>query len=512
MSAPTAIVEEVPAKLLVPISLRQRIKRLKVVFGLIFLLGYSNAVSAPNIPELITSTFGGNSYLVSGLFAGGSGLLACLYAPAVGAISDSKSRRWALLLTQVLSVLPVVAFLASQNYWAYAAVNTVLGLSGPTLSLLMTCVTDYIPPSCPARTETFAMTMFFFLLGVGTGPIVSMCVSVYLSFVIAGVCMLMAVPITYYLLPPPEKYRVEDEEARRAFIEAAVRSGRCPMLPSGRISMSYGSVAPPTAADGQDTQALLQDSQCPAASVQNGTDAVDDSVVAVTVDDQPVMSPTATGDTSQADAPPLGAVAHVKAAVARMRRVLAASRELRLVLFVVFWSCMCQEALETNLMLYLQNKLNFKSNDFTVLIVIVSVSGLISLGIVVSTLRRCLGTIRTLEVCIMGNVLFALGLCFVEEKWQALAVTTFGIFGYGVFPCSSSLVAHAVAQPDAGAAQGILTAMRMLAQAVGPVVFGALFNATQYTSLPGTPYLIGSACGLFALGSAIVVSKLVTLP
>jgi len=502
---------EVPKGTPVVLTLGQRVRRLKVVFLLIFLLGASSAAAAPNIPQLITDTFGGNSYLISGLFSGFKGLLACIYAPTIGSLSDGKNRRWALLLAFISSTVAPVVYLCSSSYWAFAGVDTVLGLAGPILSLLMTCVTDYIPATCPARTESFAMTMFFFLLGVALGPFAALALDVYFSFVFSAALLAVAIAVTFFLLPRAGRYRDEDESIAREYLTSHV-PGTCPVLPAGRLANMIAGE------QDADERRLLNASGSDAAGQQEdylaaapvGAVGATDAITAVTIDE--TGSETNSSAASARSTRPEGTVATLGAATRRMVHVYKAHQSLRLVLAIVFWSCMCQEALESSLTLYLQRRVGFTNDDLVPFIAIVALGGLVSLGLAVPLLRRCFGTLRTLQLGILGNIFFAAGLALLWTKWMAYAVCAFGILGYGVFPCSSSLIAHVVPQESAGAAQGILSAMRMTAQAIGPVVFGVVFHYTQHTAVPGAPYIIGAVCGVVALIVAYIVSRLVALP
>ena len=504
---------EVPKGTPVVLSLGQRVRRLKVVFLLIFLLGASSAAAAPNVPQLITDTFGGNSYLVSGLFSSAKGMLACVYAPTIGSLSDGKNRRWALLLAFISSTIAPVAYLCTSSYWVFAGVDTILGLSGPVLSLLMTCVTDYIPATCPARTESFAMTMFFFLIGVAFGPFASLAISTYYSFAFSAVLLVGANLITWFLLPRAGRYRDEDEAIARQYLDSHV-PGTCPVLPTGRLANMIAGE------QGADERRLLNTSDAsepgnaqqadylaaaPAAATVGGTDGI--TSIDINGGDSETSTLVADGER-----PPETLMRTLKAAVRRMVHVFKAHRSLRLVLAIVFWSCMCQEALESSLTLYLQRRVGFTNHDLVPFIAIVALGGLISLGLVVPLLRRWVGTLRTLQLGILGNIFFAAGLALLYTKWMAYSVCVFGILGYGVFPCSSSLVAHVVPHESAGAAQGILSAMRMLAQGIGPVIFGLVFHFTQYSSVPGASYVVGAVCGVVALIVAYIVSRMVALP
>lgn len=180
---------------------------------------------------------------------------------------------------------------------------------------------------------------------------------------------------------------------------------------------------------------------------------------------------------------------------------------MRLLALLIFWSYTCQEVLESFVMLYANETLNFSDTDQIYLIGVIALSGLLSLSVMVALLKKYIGTRNTMRVAILGNITYCLLYAFVRTKWQGLAVPALGLLGNAVYPCTCALVAKTASQRDAGAGQGVASAVRSIAEGISPLAFGALFNVTQHFTLPGIGFLVGAVCGGIALLLSFWVKK-----
>jgi MFS transporter, DHA1 family, tetracycline resistance protein len=183
------------------------------------------------------------------------------------------------------------------------------------------------------------------------------------------------------------------------------------------------------------------------------------------------------------------------------RRLMEAwlnSADLRWITVIVFANGLAENLLDSLLMLYLRKTLHFTSEDRSVVIAILGVGSVIGLIAVTRLMRMKLGSLGTLRLDLLVNVLTCSLYSFVTAKWGIYAVTSLSVAGMGVFPCACAVAALCLEHEAAGLAQGVATAARMLSGGIAPIAFGLVFNATAHSSFPGVTFLIAAMCVLAA--------------
>ena len=177
----------------------------------------------------------------------------------------------------------------------------------------------------------------------------------------------------------------------------------------------------------------------------------------------------------------------------RAWRLFCSNRNLVCLSAIVFWNYLTQDMFEQMLLLYLQNTLNFTDNDQTYAIGVMSLASVLFVILVVAW-RDHLSDASMLRVALIANCAMSILYCFATRKWQAIALPAFNVLGMAALPCVSSMTVDAVGPAEVGAAQGLIAAARVAAGTVCPLAYGWLFNATQSSNMPGSPFLVGAAC------------------
>lgn len=174
------------------------------------------------------------------------------------------------------------------------------------------------------------------------------------------------------------------------------------------------------------------------------------------------------------------------------------STDLRLITLVVFANGLAENLMDSLLMLYLRRTLHFTSEERSTVIFILGAGSVIGLVAVTRLIRMKLGSLGTLRLDLLVNVVTCALYSFVTARWGIYLTTSLSFIGMGVFPCACAVAALCLKQEAAGLAQGVATAARMLSGAIAPIAFGLLFNATEHSSFPGVTFLVAAFCVLAA--------------
>lgn len=400
------------------LTLWERLKRLRVVLLLMFLIGFVASTPSSTIPMLQEEAFGNSSFAITGGFSAGKGVLGCIIIPFYGSFSDRVGRKTVLLITEAATVIPYAMYLATGDFWVYSATDLVFGFYDGTMTLLLASVADLVPVATGSHADSFALAVASFFLGISVAPFIGAYLEVEVVFLICAGVSVLALIATFLLY-----------EDRRAALSA-------PLL---------GASQPPIV-EGEQPLALTQ---------------------------QP----------------------------SHARRLLEAwlnSSDLRWITIIVFANGLAENLMDSLLMLYLRKTLHFTSEDRSVVIAILGVGSVVGLIAVTRLMRMKLGSLGTLRLDLLVNVLTCSLYSFVTSKWGIFAVTSLSVAGMGVFPCACAVAALCLEQEAAGLAQGVATAARMLSGGIAPIAFGLLFNATAQSSFPGVTFLVAAFCVLGA--------------
>jgi MFS family permease len=446
-----------------------RINRLKAVLLITFVVGFITGIPSAVIPGLQSSTYGANSFQITGGIAAGKGLLMFVYNPLVGSMSDVHGRRRCLMVTLTASIIPYLVMTCTNNFWAYAIADMVFGLYGVSLTLLMALVADLIPARSGVRTEGFAVALAVFMLAVGGSTFVGMSFSNLTTFTICAGSQTAVLILGYFALPTPST-TYEHDAARAEEEEEDATAGRQVVAQSSTTSDS-----PPEAA-------RLLEPQC---SVSSETTAA--------------RRKTTKRHHSNSCFTVLSFGASSGMFLQRVIAAIRAHRNLRFLTAIIFWNYLTQETLEQLLLLYLQNTLNLNANEQAYVISIMSAASLICLTFIITYMRIYFGTVGTLRLALLANFILSMLYAFATEPWQAMAIPCLSLVGMAVFPCTCAIAAASVSDDKSGLVQGVATGARVIAGALCPGLFGFLFQVTQNSPLPGAPFVVGACCVLMAL-------------
>lgn len=461
------------------LSFGDRFNRIKAVLFLMLMVGLVSGVPSSYEPDLMQDAFGDNMYIVSGAMSAAKGIICALYNSILMSMSDERGRKGALLLSMSLSVVPYAVFVATNNYWAYSITDLFLGMYDAALCMSMAVITDRIPRSCGMRTECFALLIGTMFIGLAIGPFSSYVMTQNQTFVFA-LCLQVGVVLFVVLGFPEDSAKVSEleEEERRDLIK-----------PEASYHISAAKT-PLSDAENQinnanETSTLI----CPytgAKSTGTGGCPVMHSQIVMTA---PIPSKS-TIDVI------LSYVKSAITAMVRLFKVFISSPPLMILTVMIFFNYLSVQVLEAFMNLYLGNNLNFTPDQQTISICAVAGAGLICLFFVTGLMKRFLGLLMALRVALFANGLQVGLFAAVQTPLQSYLVPILGIFAQATYPCASAVAITLVSEENVGAALGIASASRMLAEAVAPLAFGAIFNATQNDNPPlsGIGFVVAAGC------------------
>ena len=430
-----------------------RLSRMRSLLPVIFMLGFTIATPSSIIPYLQQNTFGNNVFLTTGFLAAAKGVLGFAYAPIIGSFSDTFCRKYVLIVTLSLNLIPYISYLATGNYWYYAATNVLFGLYDPTMAVLMAAVADLFRRDCREHTENFAVASAVFFLGVGLAPFLGAFLSTTVTFILCVAFLASMILGVAFFLP-----RFDTTTTTAA-----------PLQPSGNV-LTVGVVN-----DNDEPQPSERSALLPQPDVVSG-DAPQPSATAFVAQTAEIVAP-------------------VKAnAASRTLVALRLYKDLRLTILLLFFNSLAEQMLDKLLLQYLQNNLNFGATKQAIVIAILGFGGVFGMVIVTTLLKRHSGPLRALQVALIANVVICSLYSFVTAPWAVYLTTAFSIVGMGVYPCACALAARCVSPDAMGVAQGCAAAARMAAAGVAPLLFGYIFQDTQSTAFPGIAFLVAAGC------------------
>ena len=197
-----------------------RVNRLKAVLFVTFVVGFITGIPSAVIPGLQSDTYGNNCFQITGGIAAGKGVLAFVYNPLMGAMSDFHGRKRCLLVTLTASIIPYLAMTISNNFWVYAICDVFFGVYGASLTLLMALVADLIPAKSGVRTEGFAAALAVFMLAVGGSTFVGMSLSTLSTFTICAGSQTGVLILAYFVLPEKAKSTQAESSEKVSLIAA----------------------------------------------------------------------------------------------------------------------------------------------------------------------------------------------------------------------------------------------------------------------------------------------------
>lgn len=535
-----------------------RCKRLKATFLIMFLTGFVIAIPSSIIPMLQMEVFGQDMFSVTGGLSACKGFLGFLYMPILGAFTDLHGRKAALLVVLALSIFPYTLMLI-WGFWHYSIANTFLGLYNATMALLMAIAVDLLGPNMRRiRTESFAMLMASFFLGVSTAPFLGAYLTTSQTFMLATGMQLLTVIVAAVVIP--SSMRPPSGNA-----PSGVAAGGCPfrrrqgsLAAGGGDPAAAGEAAFPTRRnstpfaipgfDRCETEKLLDGessrtdiNRCPflravVAPRDNGSDTTRSShgnsedgddgerqmanpdaetapataVAAVPRGDPQTpnknnataMAPTAADTTTIAVTEgPAEAFADPHALPVRVRSArlvwatLKAHPDIRVLTAAIFFNSLTEQIFDKLLFVYLTSPpLNFGPTRQAIVITILGVGGTIGLMFTTGWLKHFFGTLNTLRISLLANGVVAIIYGFATVDWLIYLSTALSVVGMAAFPCAAALAANSVDRDSAGIAQGLVASAQMAAAGISPLLFGFVFQAVMNFSIPGIGFLIGAFC------------------
>lgn len=465
----------------------ERVRALKVVLLLMFVLGFTVSVPSSIIPMLQQEIFVNNSFITTGVLSAVKGFLGFVYLPLIGSFTDVYGRKWTLLLLLSLSVIPYALMLAA-GFWVYSIANVFLGLYDAAMTLMMTITTDCIPSDAKVRTESFALVTASFFFGISVAPFLGAFLTTTQTFLTCAGCQLGLVALTWGLLSNDQSAASTKRASEKnnlldgsALYEDQTDINKCPFL---KVVATDGLQSSSVEAEGAD-ESRPADAQIDQAAngVQNTDNTEPHNEVTIERNEpaNPVNPPTKRGP---------------------FVRILTAIREfhdLRVIIFVVFWNSLTEQMFDKMLLLYLSETLNFGATDQAIVIAILGVGGLLGLLAITPFLKHFFGTMTTLRVGMVANAVVSICYTFATKKWEAMGATALSVLGMGVFPAAAAVAASTVDNSYTGIAQGLIASVRIVASGISPLAYGFLFQATQYCALPGSAFLVGAGCVVVSL-------------
>merc|ERR1712224_424022 len=150
-------------------------------------------------------------------------------------------------------------------------------------------------------------------------------------------------------------------------------------------------------------------------------------------------------------------------------------------------------------LLYLQTRFSLSSAELGCELGLVGLASSLSLLFVVPWLQPKMGTLSLMRLGLAVNAVSIGSFALVQEWWQAYLPPLGCLFGFAVFPLANTLASACVPRCQQGAAQGVISGARSLAEGVSPVLFGWMFQAVVGSACPGAPFAAAGACVAVAL-------------
>lgn len=486
----------------------QNVATLWRVLCVLSLFGFASGLPLTLYPELQNNTFTSNAFLYTGIQGGVQGILAFFYSPVLGSFSDLYGRKLALIVAIALYTIPFLLMAILNNYWVFSIANAICGFVSGIASIALAMGMDLIPEESGRRTEAFSVALGFFLIGSGIGTMCGTFLGSPTAFqVSAGVGALNIVVVALLLKETDRK--VLNRKSSDPVVGTVVGAPSTIQNPAGEHGSEFGSCDNRTSNSSGETSSIIK--RRAAGSTEEGP---------LNESSRPGSGSAATSAAAAEDDPdkdlasPTTGKPKPNAVFIHAWRVMSSNRNLTLCFFIILCNSLADQMIQSLLLLFLQRRLNFSTDDQLIFLLGFAVAALVGMFVLVSVLKNFFGSLRTLQVGLIFNLLGISAYGFVETKWQAYSLITTTALSILVYPTASAMIAGVVRMDDAGAAQGVGSGGRMLAEGVSPFVFGLLLQAFQNTAYPGAPFLLaGLFCFVgFGLTLILKVPPLLRLP
>jgi len=154
------------------------------------------------------------------------------------------------------------------------------------------------------------------------------------------------------------------------------------------------------------------------------------------------------------------------------------------------------------LIYYLEDQLNFKDKDVSLMFLIIGVTGIIVQIMVMKPLNDLVGEKMVVAISFLAGTVVNLMYGIAHHKSTIFAALIISGFSQMSFPTISAIKANNVDSSEQGRIQGALYSVKALASGVGPAMLQFVYSKTKmYHGIllgPGTMFIFAS--GLFLVG------------
>lgn len=201
--------------------------------------------------------------------------------------------------------------------------------------------------------------------------------------------------------------------------------------------------------------------------------------------------------------------------IARSQRTIKTFTGLRHLAGIVFCDSLVLQAIAILIPLFLKKYLAFTPADQTYMMITLGIASSIGLLAIVPFVTAKIKTMGMLRIALIADMIMVSLYSLVRSKVVAQILPLFTSVGVAMFPCASSLaseVMFGVTNGSEGLAQGIVSAARMFAEGVSPLVLGGLLSVFDKTTYPGAPFLLVGVGELIALWLTMKLEAFMALP
>jgi MFS family permease len=478
----------------------QNIVTLWRVLCVLALFGFASGLPLTLYPQLQNDTFTSNAFLYTGIQGGVQGILAFFYSPVLGSFSDLYGRKLALIVAIALYTIPFLLMAILNNYWVFSIANAICGFVSGIASIALAIGMDLIPEESGRRTEAFSVALGFFLIGSGAGTMCGTFLGSPMAFQVSAGVGAFNIVVVALLLKETDRKVLNRKTSDPVVVGTVVGA------PS-----SIQSTTGETTGLGTGTDFGSCDTRATSGS---GETSIIKRRAAGNTDDVAAAAAAAENDPDKDLASPTTGKPKPNAVFVHAWRVMSSNRNLTLCFFIILCNSLADQMIQSLLLLFLQRRLDFSTDDQLIFLLGFAVAALVGMFVLVSVLKYFFGSLRTLQVGLIFNMIGIAAYGFVETKWQAYSLITTTALSILVYPTASAMIAGVVRMDDAGAAQGVGSGGRMLAEGVSPFIFGLLLQAFQNTAYPGAPFLLAGLFCLVGFGLTLIlkVPPLLRLP
>lgn len=189
----------------------------------------------------------------------------------------------------------------------------------------------------------------------------------------------------------------------------------------------------------------------------------------------------------------------------------------RILTALAFFTGMVQSSDQVLLLYYLEEHLDFKQQDVSIMFLIFGVTGIIVQVFVMKPLNDCVGEKMIIAFAFGAGATVNFLYGIAQHKSTIFAALILSGLTTMAFPTISAIKANNVGPTEQGRIQGALYSVKALASGVGPAVLQAIYSRTNTTDHndnthnsswfigPGTMWFVASFLFLIAVGLAITL-------